>query len=67
MDALVIHFGMVNLWTKIFTVEPGTEIMYLPALRNANKPTPPSTTKKNHSTFKWYICILKFMMHNERS
>jgi RHS repeat-associated protein len=37
MDALVIHFGMVNLWTKIFTVEPGTEITYLPALRNANK------------------------------
>jgi hypothetical protein len=37
MDAFVIHFGMVNTWTKIFQTEPGTENSYLPALRNANK------------------------------
>jgi hypothetical protein len=37
MDALVIHFGVVNTWNKIFQTEPGTENSYLSALRNANK------------------------------
>jgi RHS repeat-associated protein len=37
MEALVLHFGVVNTWNKIFQTEPGTENSYLPALRNANK------------------------------
>jgi RHS repeat-associated protein len=37
MDALVIHFGVVTVWDKIFTIAPGTENNYLPSLRNANK------------------------------
>jgi len=37
MDAFVIHFGVVTVWDKIFTIAPGTENNYLPALRTANK------------------------------
>jgi hypothetical protein len=37
MDAFVIHFGVVTVWDKIFTIAPGTENNYLPSLRNANK------------------------------
>jgi hypothetical protein len=29
MDALVIHFGVVTVWDKIFTIAPGTENNYL--------------------------------------
>jgi hypothetical protein len=37
MDALVIHFGVVTVWDKIFAIAPGTENNYFPALRTANK------------------------------
>jgi hypothetical protein len=37
MDAFVIHFGVVTVWDKIFTIAPSTENNNLPALRTTNK------------------------------